>query len=53
MRSYQEIGYQGICRPDHVPTMGDDNNENYGYSEIGDFLNRLYQRVRKQFMDLN
>ena len=23
------------CRPDHVPTMGDDNNENYGYSEIG------------------
>ena len=35
MRSYQEIGYQGICRPDHVPTMGDDNNENYGYSEIG------------------
>ena len=54
MRSYQS-GYQGICRPDHVPTMGDDNNENYGYSEIGRlFAIRLYQKgLGKQFMDLN
>ena len=35
MRSYQEIGYEGVCRPDHVPTMGEDSNQNYGYSEIG------------------
>lgn len=35
MKAYKEVGYSGVCRPDHVPTMGEDSNENYGYSEIG------------------
>ena len=35
MQAYKEVGYNGICRPDHVPTMGDDSNQNFGYSEIG------------------
>ena len=35
MQAYKEVGYNGICRPDHVPTMGEDSNQNFGYSEIG------------------
>jgi len=32
MQAYKEVGYNGICRPDHVPTMGEDSNQNFGYS---------------------
>jgi mannonate dehydratase len=35
MRAYRDIGYQGVCRPDHVPTMEGDSNSNPGYSSIG------------------
>ena len=35
MRAYREIGYHGICRPDHVPTMEGDNNDNPSYSAVG------------------
>ncbi len=35
MRAYREIGFDGVCRPDHVPTMEGDNNDNAGYSSIG------------------
>jgi mannonate dehydratase len=35
MRAYREIGYEGVCRPDHVPTMEGDNNDNPSYSSIG------------------
>ena len=35
MQAYKEVGYDGICRPDHVPTMGEDSNQHFGYSEIG------------------
>ena len=35
MQAYKEVSYSGICRPDHVPTMGEDSNQNFGYSEIG------------------
>ena len=35
MRAYREIGYEGVCRPDHVPTMEGDTNEQPGYSSIG------------------
>ena len=24
LRAYRDIGYQGVCRPDHYPKMGDD-----------------------------
>ena len=24
MRAYRDIGYDGVCRPDHYPKMGDD-----------------------------
>jgi mannonate dehydratase len=35
MRAYKEIGFDGVCRPDHVPTMTGDSNEQAGYSSIG------------------
>ena len=38
MRSYRDIGFDGVLRPDHVPTVEGDSNENAGYSAFG----RLY-----------
>jgi mannonate dehydratase len=38
MRAYRDIGFDGVLRPDHVPTVEGDNNENAGYSAFG----RLY-----------
>ncbi|HLU10695.1 MAG TPA: mannonate dehydratase [Oceanobacillus sp.] len=35
LRAYREIGFEGVARPDHVPTMGDDSNDHAGYSSIG------------------
>lgn len=35
MRAYRDIGFDGALRPDHVPTMAGDDNENAGYSSIG------------------
>jgi len=35
MRAYRDIGFDGLCRPDHVPTMAGDSNENAGYSSVG------------------
>ncbi len=38
MKVYRDIGFEGVLRPDHVPTVEGDNNENAGYSSFG----RLY-----------
>jgi mannonate dehydratase len=38
MRAYREIGFDGVLRPDHVPTVEGDSNANAGYSSFG----RLY-----------
>ena len=35
MRTYVEVGYQGPARPDHVPTMDGEDNENPGYELLG------------------
>jgi len=35
MRAYREISFDGVCRPDHVPTMEGDSNERPSYSNIG------------------
>jgi len=35
MEAYRDIGFDGVLRPDHVPTMAGDDNENAGYSSIG------------------
>jgi mannonate dehydratase len=38
MKAYRDIGFEGVLRPDHVPTVEGDSNENAGYSAFG----RLY-----------
>jgi mannonate dehydratase len=38
MRAYRDIGFNGVLRPDHVPTVEGDSNEHAGYSSFG----RLY-----------
>ena len=38
MKAYRDIGFNGVLRPDHVPTVEGDSNENAGYSAFG----RLY-----------
>lgn len=38
MKAYRDIGFSGVLRPDHVPTVEGDSNENAGYSAFG----RLY-----------
>jgi len=35
MKAYRDIGFEGVCRPDHVPTMEGDSNQNPSYSSIG------------------
>ena len=38
MRAYRDVGFGGVFRPDHVPTMEGDLNSDAGYSSVG----RLY-----------
>jgi mannonate dehydratase len=35
MKAYKDIGFNGVLRPDHVPTMEGDSNKDAGYSAIG------------------
>jgi len=28
LRAYRDVGYEGVCRPDHYPKMGDDSFDN-------------------------
>lgn len=35
IQAYRDAGYHGVCRPDHVPTMEGDENDNPGYSSVG------------------
>ena len=35
MRAYRDVGFDGPMRPDHVPTMATEKNENPGYETLG------------------
>ena len=35
MRAYRDIGFEGVLRPDHVPTMEGDDYGHPGYTKIG------------------
>ncbi len=53
MQAYREVGFEGVCRPDHVPTMEGDSNDNPSYSAIGrlfaiGYLKGLRQAVYNQ-----
>jgi len=38
MRAYQDIGFDGVLRPDHVPALEGDSNASFGYSSMGRLL---------------
>jgi len=44
MEAYQDIDYQGVMRPDHVPTMVGENNSNPGYHTKGRLFAIGYMR---------
>jgi len=48
MRAYRDIGFNGVLRPDHVPTMEGDSNERPGYSTIGRLFALGYIRGLQQ-----
>ncbi|MBN1579859.1 MAG: mannonate dehydratase [Anaerolineae bacterium] len=35
MRAYRDVGFEGVCRPDHVPTMEGDDTGQPMYTSIG------------------
>ncbi|MCD6286577.1 MAG: mannonate dehydratase [Anaerolineae bacterium] len=35
LRAYRDIGFEGVCRPDHVPTMAGADYGHPGYTRIG------------------
>lgn len=35
MKAYRDIGFDGVLRPDHVPTVEGDSNDKAGYSAFG------------------
>jgi mannonate dehydratase len=35
LRAYREVGFEGVLRPDHVPTMAGEDNSNPGYEAMG------------------
>lgn len=52
MRAYYEVGFQGVMRPDHVPTMEGEANDEPGYMMLGrlfaiGYMRGLQEGVRK------
>jgi len=35
MRAYRDIGFEGVLRPDHVPTLAGEANDMPGYASLG------------------
>ncbi len=48
MEAYRDAGFDGALRPDHVPTMEGDRNDQPGYSSIGRLFALGYIRGLKQ-----
>ena len=44
MRAYYELGFEGPIRPDHVPTMVDEDNTNPSYGLLGNLFAIGYMR---------
>jgi mannonate dehydratase len=53
MKAYKDIDFDGVLRPDHVPTVEGDSNEHAGYSAFGrlyaiGYIRGLHQAVYAQ-----
>jgi mannonate dehydratase len=44
MRAYEEVGFTGPLRPDHVPTMAGERNDRPGYETLGRLFANGYIR---------
>ncbi|MFB6146400.1 MAG: mannonate dehydratase [Halobacteriaceae archaeon] len=44
MRAYEDVGFDGPARPDHVPTMAGEDNANPGYHTMGRLFAIGYMR---------
>ena len=40
MRAYADIGFEGVLRPDHVPTLDGEANDKPGYETLGTAVRR-------------
>jgi len=54
MHAYRDIDFDGVLRPDHVPTVEGDTNENAGYSAFGrlyaiGYIRGLHQAVYPEY----
>ncbi len=53
MKAYYDAGFEGVMRPDHVPTMYGEENSNPGYSILGNlfaigYMKGLMEAIEKQ-----
>ncbi len=46
MRAFKAIGFTGPVRPDHVPTLAGETNDNPGYEMLGRLWALGYIKVR-------
>jgi mannonate dehydratase len=51
MKAYYEIGFTGPIRPDHVPTMVGETNDNPSYGLLGNLFAIGYMRGLMQAAD--
>jgi mannonate dehydratase len=51
MRAYRDVGFEGPCRPDHVPTMAGEDNARPGYEMKGRLWAIGYMRGLQQAVE--
>ena len=47
MKALHDIGFKGVVRPDHVPTLDGESNANPGYEMLGRLWAIGYLKVRE------
>ena len=51
MKAYKSIGFSGVIRPDHTPTMYGEDNDNPGYAVLGNLFTIGYIRGLMEGID--
>jgi mannonate dehydratase len=51
MRAYGDIGYEGVMRPDHVPTLAGEVNTTPGYADLAKLFALGYMRALKTVVE--
>ena len=53
MKAYKEIGFKGVIRPDHTPTMYGERNDVPGYAVLGNLFTIGYLRGLMEALDID